>query len=92
MTRTTLSWHHLFKLPDHTSSRTFGDVGNGVYQTRLQGSSSMGSGFEPGNLHPRGRDLNTRSPRPQQDHKNQNSQDILFLNQNSQNKSHPIAV
>ncbi|GBN94134.1 hypothetical protein AVEN_56085-1 [Araneus ventricosus] len=37
-----------------------------------------GSGFEPGNLQPRGRNLNTRSPRPQQDHKNQNSQDILF--------------
>ncbi|GBM23965.1 hypothetical protein AVEN_198198-1 [Araneus ventricosus] len=59
MTRATPELAPLFKLPHHTSGRTFGPYGFSVHQTCLHGSSSVES-----NLEPSGRDFITRPPRP----------------------------
>ncbi|GBN20028.1 hypothetical protein AVEN_15209-1 [Araneus ventricosus] len=42
--------NHLSKLPHHTSGRSIGCDGFSVYQTRLEGGSSIESGLEPGTL------------------------------------------
>ncbi|GBM70024.1 hypothetical protein AVEN_248840-1 [Araneus ventricosus] len=64
MTRTSPELAPLSKLPPHTNGSTFDLDGFSVHQARLQGSFSVESGFEPGALWPRGRDLSTRPPRP----------------------------
>ncbi|GBM16295.1 hypothetical protein AVEN_194038-1 [Araneus ventricosus] len=51
-------------IPLHTNGATFSPDGDGMHRGRSRGCSWMGSGFEPGILRLRGRDLTTRPPQP----------------------------
>ncbi|GBL57049.1 hypothetical protein AVEN_49044-1, partial [Araneus ventricosus] len=53
-----LSWYTLSKLPYHTSGKTFGPLHMILRATGpIHYGSSVESGFEPGTLRPRNRDL-----------------------------------